>query len=401
MIQPAKIAFDTSALISGYREHSTRGIGRYVKNLKNYFEKYHVDIQNEFQIEYFDYNVVFAGSKIKKAIDLLPRGRETIGRQLFYPYKLKKLRPTLYHFPAHMDPPALACGKYIITILDLILFILKDLYKTEQVEWKYNFARWLEKKAILGAAHYLAISAHTAHDLEREFGVPPEKITVTPLGVEKCFLEWGQRELSLEERSAVYSKLGLETDIPYFTYMGGIDLRKNLVTLIKALKILHDQLNSDVRKPKLLLIGNISENHQSYPALTKVIYEQGLENFVVKTGFIADEELPKFLKCSVAFVFPSLYEGFGMPPLEAMACGVPTIAARASCLPEILGTAALMVEPTDALEMANAMLAFMGKKDLRNRYAELGWRQAKQYTWERTGELTLAGYRKALAEGRR
>ncbi len=171
----------------------------------------------------------------------------------------------------------------------------------------------------------------------------------------------------------------------YILHVGSIDPRKNLITLFKALAILRD----DGLQVKLVVVGSKEYN---YRPIFDTVHTLSLEDQVLFLGFVPDAELVDVYNLAQLFVFPSIHEGFGYPPLEAMACGTPVIVSNSSSLPEIVGDAALQVDPFDAAEIATTIRLLLSDSGLREQLASRGKQRAATFAWERTARETLKVY---------
>jgi glycosyltransferase involved in cell wall biosynthesis len=385
------IGFDNSALDPKFKSHAQRGIGRYVSELKRYFAEFP---SSKVNIESFDHRQFKDRGLINSLVDYLPAGKQTIRQQVVYPFRLKNHKQIDYfHFPAQMDAPSWSLNNYILTVLDLIPLVLSDLYKANKPGWRFTFARWLEIRAIKNASLILAISQNTANDLVNVLNIPSEKIIVTPLGVnEEFFIEPGA-----DDKINLLEKLGLPTDRHIVLYVGGIDPRKNYQGLIESFSILCQKLErASSSKPLLVLAGGINQDRE-YPRLKNLIAENNLEGDVKELGFVSNDDLPSLYAASAVLFFPSLYEGFGLTPLEALATGTPVVSSNTSCMPEVLGKAALLVNPHDRDACANALHDVLTVNTLREELRIAGRKHARTYPWTRTGELTLAAYERLIA----
>lgn len=389
-----KVGLDISALDENFKEHSLRGIGRYVRELNNYFMQHR---DPELQVGNFDHRDFMDRGLINRAIDLLPAGKNTVRQQIVYPLRLRGKKGQefdLLHFPAHMDAPSWSVKNYVITVLDLIPLVLSDLYKANKAGWRFKFARWLEIKAIKNASLVIAISENTAHDVNRILGVPTDRIVVTHLGVDSKFFN-ASEEIGSGE---LLKKYGVQHNRPIILYVGGIDPRKNYKILLEAFKeVLRRRKERNLTAPVLFMSGRI-ERDREFPRLTSLIKEHALEADVVMPGFIEDRDLLKIFSVSSAFFFPSLYEGFGLTPLEAMAAGVPVVASNTSCMPEVLGSDAILRDPTDVRAMAEGLEALLESPELRKEYSERGKKRAQNFTWQKTGQKTYEAYRSLAAK---
>lgn len=388
------VGFDTSALDAGFKSHAHRGIGRYVRELNSFFRSHASDCNSGMEVGYFNHTSFMTGKLVKPLLSVLPAGVNTVRQQLLFPLQLST-GPTapfdFVHFPAHMDAPSWSLKRCIITVLDLIPLILKDLYLPEKGNFRFHFARWLEIKAIKNAALILAISENTKRDLNRVLSIPEDRILVTPLGVDRRFhsAALSQPEPLLRERYKI------PLDRPIVLYVGGIDQRKNYRSLILTIKnLLANWGSSKLPPPLLVMAGNISGDQQ-FPKLERLIKELQIEESVVLTGFVPDQDLLQLYTISSAFFFPSLYEGFGLPPLEAMAAGLPVVSSNTSCMPEILGDAAVQIDPLDHSGASKQLFELINDRQKSELYRQRGKKRAEKYTWERTGELTMQAYQQA------
>ena len=177
---------------------------------------------------------------------------------------------------------------------------------------------------------------------------------------------------------------------PYFLYIGQWRSHKNVIRLIRAFALLRRRYQLDYQ----LVLG--SKIDPAYPEVQATIKELNLSDDVVLTGYITDDELPYLYNGAECFVFPSLYEGFGLPPLEAMACGTPVVSANTSCLPEVLGDAAIYFDPLNIEEMAKVMAEVGRNYSLKRELKAKGIKQARLYSFDRMAEETLAVYRRVL-----
>jgi glycosyltransferase involved in cell wall biosynthesis len=385
---PLKVGLDVSALNPTFKSHAARGIGRYVRELQRSLAELS---GGSVSIGEFEHDQIISQSKLKPILDWAPFGRTTLRQQIIYPLQLSNKRTCpfdIVHFPAHMDPPAWGMNNYIVTVLDLIPLVMSDLYKAINPTWRFKLARHLELQAIKNASLVVAISDHTARDCERLLGINPENIVVTPLGVDKKFFISNQAPADIE----VLNKLGVPTSREVILYLGGIDPRKNVPNLIRAFRQIRDSRSG---KPILVIAGKIADDKQ-YPLIKKTIETENLGADVVLPGFVADEDLLKLFAHTAVFMFPSLYEGFGLTPLEAMAAGVPVVSSNTSSMPEVLGKSAILVNPESAQEMAEAALGVLNNPSIASELRASGPKRAQLFSWKRTGETTLKAYERFL-----
>jgi glycosyltransferase involved in cell wall biosynthesis len=266
--------------------------------------------------------------------------------------------------------------KNIITVCDVTPLLFPGAHGRMNV-WHHRFAL----PAILKRAdRVITISECSKRDIVRLYKLPEEKVTVTMLAADPCF-----RPLAPGGGGALVNSIPR----PYILNVGTLEPRKNLEGLLRAFA----RAKKAGIPHTLVITGARGWGESQLAALPA---ELGISDSVIFTGFVADEELPHLYANSTFFVYPSLYEGFGLPVLEAMACGTPVITANSSSIPEVAGEAALMVDPRSEAELANAMIRLAGDaafgEDLRRR----GSCRSAEFSWDRTVAETLAVYDEVL-----
>ncbi|QQS48802.1 MAG: glycosyltransferase family 4 protein [Acidobacteriota bacterium] len=233
------------------------------------------------------------------------------------------------------------------------------------------------------AARIATVSEYSRQDILRTYGLDPSRVVVTWNGVGEAF----SPEPSFEgEGEEVRSRYGIAGD--YLLAVGSLQPRKNIVRLIRAYARLRNE-NADFRT-RLVIVG------RKLWLSDEIFAEASRRNWsddVILTGYVPDEDLPKLYRAATAFIYPSIFEGFGLPPLEAMACGTPVIAGNTSSLPEVTGEAAILTDPYDEEALAREMLRLVQDRELRGRMRKLGLEQAKKFTWRDAAEKTLRMYR--------
>lgn len=227
----------------------------------------------------------------------------------------------------------------------------------------------------------LTNSEYTKNDIIEHLGIDAGRIFVTPFGTNKRF-----RPLLDEDIKPVLQKYNIYT--PYICYLGTIEPRKNLNNLFKAFYQLKQQESIPHR---LVLIG---KEGWYYENIYKKINELNLDGDVIKTGFVPDEEIPHLLNGADIFVYPSFYEGFGLPVLEAMACGTPVVTSQTSSLPEVCGDAAKYINPKKPEDIAEKLFEFIKSEQERDKFSELGLKRAQKFSWENCAKETLKVYEK-------
>jgi glycosyltransferase involved in cell wall biosynthesis len=263
----------------------------------------------------------------------------------------------------------------VLTVHDLVW----RLHPRTMTLKSYCVHRLLSERSVRQADRVIADSQSTARDLQRVLEVPESKIEVIHPGVGPAYKPHDPRAAA----EYVASKYGVTKD--YAMTVGTVEPRKNLITLVEAMRILRDRGESSLQ---LLVVG---ERGWKNAELYKSVQRFGLAgNDIRFLGFVPEEDLPMLYAGACLFVFPSLYEGFGLPLVEAMACGTPIIASNASSIPEVVQDAAILVSPHQAGDFAEAMLRVMGDADLRRTTVQRGLRRACDFRWDRAASRVLA-----------
>jgi glycosyltransferase involved in cell wall biosynthesis len=282
----------------------------------------------------------------------------------------------LFHATEHLLP-RFSSVRTVFTLHDLIFLFHPETHKPLN-RW---FLTLMMPRFLRAADAVIAVSECTKRDAVRFYGIPEEKITVIYEGVNPRF-----RPASPETIAAVRARYGLPEH--FILYVGTIEPRKNLTALLEAFH--HLLATHDLR---LVIVG---KKGWLYEGFFRRLRELGLEDRVIFTGYVPDEDLPAIYSAADLFVFPSLYEGFGLPVLEAMACGTPVICSNTSSLPEVAGDAALLVDPTDVRALAGAMERALTDEHLRSELMAKGLERARWFTWEKAAAKTLEVYRGVL-----
>jgi glycosyltransferase involved in cell wall biosynthesis len=285
----------------------------------------------------------------------------------------------VFHATDHVLPP-LRRTPSVFTVHDLAFLVHPETHLRSN---RLYLAAMLPRY-VAAATLVVADSEATRRDVLARFRVAPDKVRVVPLGVEPAFAPVALAEA----RALVARRHGLTA--PYLLSVGTLEPRKNLRGLVAAYRALL-QRHSDL--PLLAIAG---AEGWLYGDLYRLVQREGLAGRVRFLGRVADADLPALYSAAAAFVYPSLYEGFGLPPLEALACGTPVVCSNRSSLPEVVGDAALLVDPTDAGALAGALARLLADEPLRRELRARGLARAARFTWERTATETLAAYHEAL-----
>ncbi len=285
----------------------------------------------------------------------------------------------IFHGTDHLLPP-LKNSKSIFTIHDLIFRFFPE-YHLPLNRW---FLDLMLPKFMQRADAIIAVSENTKRDVVRLMNIPPEKITVIYEAASSVFRPMESRDV-LERVRAAY-----QLPPRFILFFSTIEPRKNLVTLLDAYAEL---LRRQIEIPPLVVMGRKGWLYQD---TLRRIGDLDLTQRVILTDWVESADVPAVLNMADVFVFPSLYEGFGLTPLEAMACGAPVISSNASSLPEVVGDAGILVEPRDVKGFADAMARVLQDDALRHELHTKGLTQASRFSWERAARETLALYERVL-----
>ena len=286
------------------------------------------------------------------------------------------------HIP-HFAAPLIGNRPLIVTIHDVIPYVFPAYRSSASMRLYLR----LISRATRSAAAIITVSECSRRDIERYLGIDRSRISVVPQGVEDQYrpLHDAEADAQLRER------FGLPG--PVIFNVGGLDVRKNVETLVRAFAASLPDLDKDTR---LVIAGSAhTGNRRLYPPLEPVIEELGISDYVVLTGRISEADKLRFYNLADLYVFTSLYEGFGLSPLEAMACGAPVICSNRSSLPEVVGEGGILVDPEPA-KIAGAMSTVMNDRYLQRRLSAQGLEQASTFSWERTAAMTRDVYRQVL-----
>lgn len=305
----------------------------------------------------------------------------SLQEQVMFPRTLHAAGCDLVHFP-HFNVPVFFRGAFVVTVHDLILTHFPTLRATTlgplMYAWKHLAYTMVIRRAVRRARRVITVSEYSKHDIASHFKLPASKIIVTPEAV-----DIPSRGISRDTLEHYLTHIGLRR--PFVLYVGNAYPHKNLERCVEAF--------ADVRRrhPDLTLVMTGREDY-FFKRLKVVIRNLGSADAVKFPGFVTDEQLYGLYQAADAFIFPSLYEGFGLPPLEAMAAGTPVVASKATSIPEVLGDAAVYFDPTDIRDMIQALERVLTDTKLRQDMRERGAHQVARYSWRQLAEHTLAAY---------
>jgi glycosyltransferase involved in cell wall biosynthesis len=295
--------------------------------------------------------------------------------QFLAPLLVRRIGADVFHGTLNVVP--LACPiPSVVTIHDLAFIRFPQTFRAYNRTY-LDFATRLTARR---AARILTVSEHTRREVIGLLGVPPERVVVTPNAARAHF-----RPPPIGAIDQLRARHGLPER--FLLYVGTLEPRKNLTTLLEAFAEVARRTDAT------LLIGG--GKGWLYTPIFERLAALGLRDRVRVVGYIDEEELPLWYAAATVFVFPSIYEGFGMPPLEAMACGTPVVTSNTSSLPEVVGDAGIMVDPHDAAALAAALAQLLNDADLRADLRTRGLQRAARFTWNTTAERTLRAYEDA------
>ncbi len=296
--------------------------------------------------------------------------------QALLPWVARREGLELLHNMAFVGPLASSCPT-VVTVHDLSFLFFPHSFRPLRRSYLQLFARM----SVHQARRVIAVSKSTKRDLVKIYGISPSKIDVVHNGVDASF-----QPLPADEVAAFRQRKGLPDR--FVLFVGTLEPRKNVVSLIEAYAKLPRG------RPPLVIAGGKGWFYDEIFARVEALELTGEVHFA---GFVPAEELRLWYNAADLFVYPSIYEGFGMPPLEAMACGTAVITSTASSLPEVVGEAGQLVEPTDTDTLAAAMAQVLGNRDLQKQMQAEGLAQAAGFSWENAAKQTVNSYRRALA----
>jgi glycosyltransferase involved in cell wall biosynthesis len=299
--------------------------------------------------------------------------------QLRLPIKARQVRAEVLHATAFAAPIVRPCPT-IITIYDLSFALFPAYFRS----FNQRYLRAATRFSARHARRIIAISDHTRRDVHQLYGVPLDRIDVAYPGVDEA-LQPATPEAIARFRHA--------QNLPekFLLFLGTLEPRKNLVMLIRAFT----EMKRDCPNATLVLAGGVGWLADE---LFDAIDSSGVRDSIVRPGYIKAEEKTLWLSSATAFVYPSSYEGFGLPPLEAMACGTPVIVSNAASLPEVVGEAGVLIAPEDPIGWAHALRRVWRDDAYRSELRERGLQQSRQFTWLETARQIAASYHRAVEQ---
>lgn len=366
-----KIAIDAR----GASWYKGTGIGTYTNQVLNY-------ILNKDNLN--NYHLYWAGPNYRDiyrenvSINISSKRHHRFFEDYFIPQNIKNNNVDIYHVPQNgIGLSKKVSCLTISTIHDLIPYVMPE---TVGRGYLKKFISQMPE-IIEASDNIITVSEFSKKDIIRIFNVPEEKIKVTHLAADHIFSPLDKEKSKLE----IEKNYGVDED--FLLYLGGFSARKN----VKSIFIAFSRIYKSLSKPyKIVIIGPSRDEH-SY--LTKLATTLSIRDKIVFTGFVPHEDLPKFYSAASVFVYPSLYEGFGLPPLEAMSCKCPVITSNVSAIPEVVGDGALLINPFDSDDLKNAIEKVLEDSSYRDEITLKGYERSKNFSWETTASETLKVYK--------
>ena len=378
-----KIAIDV-------RRVSDFGVGTYIRNVVRTLGK--LDQENQYLLIGPPESVREIGTLPANISNFPLSGSEySLSGWMGFRNAVRQHRCDLVHIPHLLWlPRALPCP-YVITVHD-VLEHLTDAREKSGVKrfWHFQFTR----RALEGAARIVAVSQFTRQEVRSLFGIPQTKIDVAYNALDDRFLRGHATEA---EKTMIAERY--QVNYPFILYVGRVSPHKNVVRLIEAFSALKTELAKDCLYPDLKLII-IGDDVSSHPDLRRTVRRSGVDKDVRFLGFVPIDVLRIFYDAAKVFAFPSLYEGFGLPPLEAMAHGTPVVTSNTSSLPEVVGDAAVLVNPENVFDIMRGLQAALLDREVRALMKQNCVQQVSRFSWESSVRQLLKTYRMAAGNSR-
>lgn len=366
-----RIGFDATAIPA-----NRTGAGNYIFNLVRGLAS--VDTQNEYAIFAKQTHIHEFGIDQPNfhfiAVDHRTRPLRLLWEQIVLPLRARQLRLDVLHSP-HYTMPMLKSSPAVVTFCDMTFQLLPEMHGRIKRVFFNRMMRWSARHA----DRLIAISESTREDVIRLLQLKPEQIVSTPLAASAHY-----RPLPTEQVASICSRYDLKPN-SYLCYVGVLEPRKNIPTLIEA----YAQVITKFPDVPLVIAG---KKGWMYDEVFQRVTELGLREHVRFLGYVPDEDLPALYNGARVFVYPSSYEGFGLPVLEALQCGTPVVTTNVSSMPEVAGEAALLVPPRDSHALAEMLCAALADDELAQTLSQAATARATAFSWERCARETLAVY---------
>jgi len=375
------------------------GIGTYIRNLVRALAQ--LDKVNQYTL--ITNTAVSEFANLPSNFQIAEYGKKTkIGYAEFgFSLFLSRFAADLYHIPLNAVPVWMP-RPYLVTIHDMSTLLFSN-----QSGYRSNLRFHYLRRGLARAARILAVSSATRRDVESVLRIPASRIQVVYNAPDPTFRQLRNSPLPNGERAGFSLPAEIQRVLeryqiqyPVLLYVGRTNPQKNIPRLVEAFAVLRGELHDDphYKDLRLIIIGDEIARH---PSLRHAVHQSRMQDAVRFLGFVPIETLRAFYQAASAFVFPSLYEGFGLPPLEAMACGTPVVCSHVSSLPEVVGDAAYVVNPENVFDIARGMRDVLLNPALRSDLILRGLRQVEQFSWERTASRVLQTYEEITSHKKR
>jgi glycosyltransferase involved in cell wall biosynthesis len=356
------------------------GIGTYLQNLLKELVRLEDDAQYVVLCRADDVAWLTAlGPRIHPIVTRAPN--YSVREQIEVPWRLWRAGVDLFHSPHYVLPILVTCPA-VVTVHDCIHLMFPQYLPNRLAIYYARFFMWWATRR---ARRVLTVSEASKRDILRFCRIPADKVTVIYNAIDDRFRE----PPPADEVERIRERFQLHE--PFVLYVGNVKPHKNLERLIEAVHHLHENGYDAL---KLLVIGS---DISKYAELRRAIHTHNLHRYVRFLGFVPDQTLHILYRLTSVFAFPSLYEGFGLPPLEAMACGAPVVTSNTSSLPEVVGDAAVLVDPYNAEAIADGILSVLRSTHLRKGLTERGLARVKEYSWARSAQKVREIYGEVLS----
>ena len=357
------------------------GIGTYLRNLLKFLpttssgHEYHLICRDEDE-------QLLAAFSAKFSLSFVSAQNYSVAEHFLIPARLKQIRADLYHAPHYVIPYLLPC-RSVVTVHDVIQLLFPQYLPSKLAQY---YAAHMIRRATAVSRILMTVSEASKNDLLRMFPVDASKIRVIPNGIDPSI------KIALSDTDLESVRHRLQIKGRSVLFVGNIKPHKNIERLIAAFS----QLRSKPSCADLTLIV-VGDEITKYPSLRRAVERHQVRPFVRFFGFVPEKTLVALYQIASLFVFPSLYEGFGLPPLEAMANGTPVVTSRISSLPEVVGDAAVMVNPYSVDEITSAMFRVLSDHEFQANLKKAGYQQAEKFNWENSARQIQEVYSEALS----
>jgi glycosyltransferase involved in cell wall biosynthesis len=366
-------------LLSADTSYRSAGVSRYIHSLLAHLPQ--VDPSISYCVFLGPGLPEYAGWKTSRSIwSTGSAPARILWEQVAQPWAARRQALDLLHAPVNIGPLMLPCT-LIATVHDLSFYHFPHLFRPA----RRIYQQTLTRATLQRAAAVIAVSQSTRDDIVRLMDIAPERITVIPNGV-------GAEMRPMEEKAVAEFRRRYHLPPHFILSLSTLEPRKNLELLLEAYALLVHRGGPEHR---LVIAGG---KGWYYATIFATVERLRLSDRVIFPGFVPEGDKPLWYSAADLFVYPSLYEGFGLPPLEAMACGTPVVVAATSSLPEVVGDAGLYIDPHDPADLADAMAALLHDSNRRHKLREAGLRQANRFSWRKTAVQTARLYHRILGD---